>query len=88
MSMYLDVEVYLNPNQENSYVAACPELEIYSYAESAPKAIERLEAILKFYMTHAPEYGITREKLQEMSVDKQKYPEYYLPGREARGVFN
>jgi predicted RNase H-like HicB family nuclease len=52
--MLLTIEVF---KEKNEYVAKCKELNIYSYARSSEKAVQRLEKIINFYIQSAYEYS-------------------------------
>jgi len=87
--MYLEIEVFKAAEADDSnYIASCSDLEIFSYGTTAAQAISRLEKIIKFYMTEAPEYGITPKKIAALGVTRKKYPEYYIPGRDSQGFMN
>lgn len=86
--MYLDVEVYQTGAGGGQYVAACPDLELHSCGPTADKAIARLEAVIRFYVTEAPEYGITPEKLHSLLANKRKNPDFFLPGRPQTSFLN
>ncbi|OHE77279.1 MAG: hypothetical protein A2107_13455 [Verrucomicrobia bacterium GWF2_62_7] len=86
--MYLDVEVYRTEAGGGQYVAACPDLELHSCGPTADQALARLEAVIRFYVTEAPEYGITPEKLHSLHAAKRKNPNFFLPGRPPSGFLN
>ena len=45
--MYIDIEIY--KGDDNIFVAACPELNLFTHAETQDKAVEKLkENILHF----------------------------------------
>ena len=69
--MYYSVEVFLN--KDNKYIATSPELNVFSYGETANSAVERLDKIVKFYMESAEELGVTLEELG-LKGEKQDKP--------------
>lgn len=59
--MYFSVDVYRKDPE--TYVASCPELDIYAYGASIAEAVERLKRVVSFYLESAEEQGMTLEEL-------------------------
>lgn len=59
--MYFSVEVFRK--DQDTYVASCPELDIYSYGRSLEAAVERLKRVVNFYLESADEMGVSLEEL-------------------------
>lgn len=59
--MYFSVEVYRKDLQ--TFVASCPELDIYSYGVSVEAAVNRLKKVVGFYLESADEMGVSLEEL-------------------------
>jgi len=86
--VFLDIEVYPTAAGSGVFVAACRDLQLFSYGPSAAKAIQRLEAVIRFYVTEAPECGITQEKIMALGAAHGKNPDYFIPGRSQAGFLN
>jgi predicted RNase H-like HicB family nuclease len=61
MGVYFSVDVFRKDLE--TYVASCPELDIYAYGDSIENAVERLKRVVSFYMESAEEQGMTLEEL-------------------------
>lgn len=59
--MYFSVEVFRKDIE--TYVASCPELDIFSYGQTLEAAVERLKRVVTFYIDSADEMGVTLEDL-------------------------
>lgn len=59
--MYFSVDVYRK--DISTYVATCPELDIFAYGQTLDMAVNRLKRIVQFYMESAEEMGMTLEEL-------------------------
>lgn len=68
--MYFSVEVFRK--DLDTFVASCPEFDIYSYGSSVEMAVERLKKVVGFYLESAQEMGVTLEELGLSSADEKK----------------
>ncbi|RMH56195.1 MAG: hypothetical protein D6679_09700 [Candidatus Hydrogenedentota bacterium] len=59
--VYFSVEVY--QKDPSTFVAFCPELDIYSYGRNVEIAVTRLKKVVGFYLESAEEMGMTLEEL-------------------------
>ena len=59
--MYLSVDVFRKDAE--TFVASCPELDIFSYGRTLETAVERLKRVVTFYLESADEMGVTLEDL-------------------------
>lgn len=59
--MYFSIEVY-RKNQE-TFVAYCDDLNVYSYGPSIELAVDRLKKVVQFYLDSADEMGLSLEEL-------------------------
>ncbi|MEW5767740.1 MAG: type II toxin-antitoxin system HicB family antitoxin [bacterium] len=55
------IEVY--KDKDETYIASCPKLEVYSYGHTLDKAVARLKEVVNFYMESARELGVSLEEL-------------------------
>lgn len=65
--MDLSVEVYRD--KDNTYVASCPKLDVWSCGETINKAVSRLREIVNFYIEAADELGLSLEELCGANVE-------------------
>lgn len=74
--MEFKLEVF--KSEDNSFIATCPKLNIYSYGKTLDKAITRLREVVNFYLESADELGVTLEelcsssKMSSLSYKKEK----------------
>ncbi len=59
--MYFSIDVYRKDTE--TFVASCPELDIFSYGPTLEVAVNRLKKIVHFYMESADEMGMSLEEL-------------------------
>ena len=77
--MHYSVEVFLN--KDNKYIATSPELNVFSYGETADKAVDRLDKIINFYMESADELGVSIEELGLKNEEsKKRVSSLQIPG--------
>ena len=50
-------------DEEQSYIASYPQLQIYSYGKTIQEAMLRLKEIIKFYIESAKEFGMSMEEI-------------------------
>ncbi|MDI6795268.1 MAG: hypothetical protein QME81_20805 [bacterium] len=55
------IEVYRD--KDDTYIASCPNLEIYSYGPTIDRAVSRLKDVVSFYRESARELGVSLEDL-------------------------
>lgn len=58
---FFSVEVYRR--DATTYVAACPEMDVFSYGRTVDQAVERLKRVVGFYLDSADEMGLSLEEL-------------------------
>lgn len=58
---FFSVEVYRR--DARTFVAACPEMDVFSYGRTIDQAVERLKRIVAFYLESADEMGLSLEEL-------------------------
>jgi predicted RNase H-like HicB family nuclease len=59
--VYFSVDVFRKDAE--TYVASCPELDIFSYGHTLESAVERLKRVVSFYLESADEMGVSIEDL-------------------------
>lgn len=59
--MEFKLEVF--KSKDNTFIATCPKLNIYTYGKTLEKAISRLKEVINFYIESADELGMTLEEL-------------------------
>lgn len=57
---------------ENEYIANCPELDVNCYACTKNDAIRRIQSVIDFYIESAKEFGLDVENMSEIFVDGKK----------------
>lgn len=60
--MYLDIEIYRG--DDNIFVAACPELNLFSHADTQDEAVEMLKQNILHYMEQSQTLADTREDIE------------------------
>ena len=67
--------------QENEFVAVCPELDINCYGRDKSDAIKRIYTVIEFYIQSAKELGFDVNELNEISIEDNLYypPKIYYP---------
>jgi predicted RNase H-like HicB family nuclease len=60
--------------QENQYIASCPELEINCYGADKAEAARRIRDVLTFYIRSAEELGLEVEKFDNVSIEGFEMP--------------
>ena len=60
-SSFFSGEVYRRDLR--TYVAASPELDVFSYGRTVDQAVERLKRVVGFYLDSADEMGMSLEEL-------------------------
>ena len=68
--MKLSIKLIENNNE---FIATCPELDISCYATNKHEAIKRIQNILFFYMQSAQELGFSVENFETIDVDGKHY---------------
>jgi len=69
--MYFSVEVFRK--DINTYVATCPELDVFSYGKTLECAVNRLKQIVQIYLDSADEMGMTLEELGLAPPDEKTH---------------
>lgn len=71
---FFSVEVYRRDLR--TYVAACPEMDVYSYGRTVDQAVERLKKVVSFYLESADEMGLSLGELglKEGEPDAPAFP--------------
>ncbi|MBU0567061.1 type II toxin-antitoxin system HicB family antitoxin [bacterium] len=69
--MDLSVEVYRD--KDNTYVASCSKLDVYSQGETLNRAVNRLREIVNFYVESADELGLSLEELCGANVEVSSF---------------
>ena len=59
--------------QENEFIAVCPELDINCYGKDKADAIRRIQNVILFYIESAKELGFDVNKLEEILVENKSY---------------
>ena len=59
--------------QENEFVAVCPELDINCYGRDKSDAIKRIYNVIEFYIESAKEFGFDVNELNEISIEDKPY---------------
>ena len=59
--------------QENEFMAVCPELDINCYGKDKADAIRRIQNVIIFYIESAKELGFDVNKLEEVFVENELY---------------
>ncbi|MEK8022701.1 MAG: hypothetical protein AAB229_02730 [Candidatus Hydrogenedentota bacterium] len=58
-----------------TFVASCPELDIFSYGRTLESAVDRLKRVVSFYLESADEMGVSLEDLGlQNSAEKNFVP--------------
>lgn len=65
----MDISVEVYRDKDNTYVASCPKLDVYSHGETLNKAVNRLREIVNFYVEAADELGLSLEELCGANVE-------------------
>lgn len=69
------IEVYRD--KDDTYIASCPKLEVYSYGRTFDKAVARLKEVVNFYMESAKELGVSLEELcigrKGINIPQERY---------------
>jgi len=63
--------------QENEFIAVCPELDINCYGKDKPDAVRRIHNVIDFYIQSAKELGFDVNEFKEISFADNSY---YLDG--------
>lgn len=56
----------------NEYIANCPELDINCYGSDKNEAIRRIGNVIHFYIHSAKELGLNVENLNEIIIEGEK----------------
>lgn len=67
--MYFSVDVFQKDRE--TFVASCPEFDIYSYGNTIELAVDRLKKVVGFYIESAEEMGVTLEELGLSSAEEK-----------------
>jgi predicted RNase H-like HicB family nuclease len=59
--------------QENEFIAVCPELDINCYGKDKSDAIRRIHSVIDFYIQSAKELGFDVTEFKEMSLADNSY---------------
>lgn len=74
--MYVDIEIYRG--DDNIFVAACPELNLFSHAETQDKAVEKLKKDILHFLKNSQTFADAKEDI-EFSVKfySSRYPQIH-----------
>lgn len=67
----MKISINLQENN-NEFIAICPELEINCYGTNKNEAIRRIKNVLQFYIHSAKELGLDVEKVESLTVEGKK----------------
>ena len=71
--VYFSIDVFRKDAE--TFVASCPELDIFSYGRTLEAAVDRLKRVVNFYLESADEMGVTLEELGlKRSSDEPEVP--------------
>lgn len=60
--MFIDIEVYRG--DDNIFVASCPELNLYSHAQTQDEAIDRLKTNILDYIRNSKIYADAKNEVE------------------------
>ena len=60
--MYIDIEIYRG--DDNIFVAACPQLNLFTHAETQDKAVERLKENILFFLKNSQTLADVKEDIE------------------------
>lgn len=74
--MYIDIEIYRG--DDNIFVAACPEFNLFSHAETQDKAVEKLKKNIQHFLENTKVFSDAKEDI-EFSVKfySSRYPQIH-----------
>ena len=58
--------------QNNEFIANCPELDINCYGSNKNEAIRRLKSVIDFYVNSARELGIDIDSIHGLNFDGEE----------------
>ena len=58
--------------QENEFIANCPELDINCYGGNKGEAIRRIHSVINFYIESAKELGLDIQHFKGIAVEGEK----------------
>ena len=60
--MYIDIEIYRG--DDNIFVAACPELNLFSHGETQDKAVEKLKKNILDFLEKSQTFADAKEDIE------------------------